>query len=83
MKLQTVRAVYRDGGLIFADPSQTPEDGEEVVVTFLEKDEQQAWLERDPIQALRGRGRGENLVEQLLESRHQDRHHNEQDPRIL
>ena len=27
----------------------------------------------DPIQALRGRGRGENLVEKLLESRRQDR----------
>ena len=72
MKLRSVRAVYKDGELIFPDPCRTPEDGEEVVVTFVERVEEQQPLERDPIEALRGRGRGENLVEKLLESRRKD-----------
>ncbi|MFN8476012.1 MAG: AbrB/MazE/SpoVT family DNA-binding domain-containing protein [Anaerolineae bacterium] len=32
---------------------------------------------RDPIAALRGRGRGERLVEQLLEARREDREQDE------
>lgn len=59
MRLQTTRAIYKDGALIFVDPALAPEDGTEVVVTFVEKPEHQA-IEGDPIQALRGRGKGED-----------------------
>ena len=33
--------------------------------------------QKDPIQALRGRGKGEQLVERLLQSRRDDRHRDE------
>jgi len=73
MRLQTARAIYEDGRLIFADPWLVPRDGTEVVVTFLWEFEQDVIPEVDPIQALRGRGKGEGLVEKLLQSRHEDR----------
>jgi hypothetical protein len=72
MRLQTARAIYKDGGLIFADPRLTLEDGTEVVVTFLERTQRED-LDVDPIQALRGRGKGEGLVDKLLQSRNEDR----------
>lgn len=78
MRLQTVRAIYRDGGLLFLDPTLAPEDGTEVVVTFLEKPQKETTFEMDPIQALRGRGKGEGLVEKLLKSRREDRDQDEQ-----
>ncbi len=37
MKLQTVHAIFKDGFLIFADPTLVPRDGTEVVVTYLEE----------------------------------------------
>ena len=73
MRLQVVRAIYKDGTLIFAQPELTPKDGAEVVVTYIADDRA---LERntiDPIHALRGRGKGEPLVERLLQSRREDR----------
>jgi hypothetical protein len=73
MRLQTARAIYEDGRLIFADPWLVPRDGTEVVVTFLWEFEQDVIPEVDPIQALRGRGKGEGLVEKLLQSRQEDR----------
>lgn len=77
MRLQTTRAIYKDRGLIFADPRLAPEDGTEVVVTFLERPQRQVTPEFDPIQALRGRGKGEGLVEKLLQSRNEDREKDE------
>lgn len=69
MDLQSVRAIYKDRVLVFADPDQAPQDGTEVIVTFVEKGQEGVALGVDPIQALRGRGRGEKLVERLLQSR--------------
>jgi hypothetical protein len=77
MRLQTTRAIYEDGGLVFTDPRLTPEDGTEVVVTFLERPRRED-LNVDPIQALRGRGKGEGLVDKLLQSREEDREKDEQ-----
>lgn len=37
MRLQTVRAIYRDGGLVFIDPELAPDDGTEVMITFVEE----------------------------------------------
>jgi len=78
MKLQAVRAIYRDGTLVFADPELAPKNGAQVIVTFLEELRAEATLEGDPIQALRGRGKGEKLVEKLLRSRQEDRERDEQ-----
>ena len=78
MKLQTVRAIYKDDKLIFADPRRIPEDGDEVVVTFVEKPRDQAATDMDPIQALKGRAKGEGLLERLLQSRREDRERDEQ-----
>jgi hypothetical protein len=77
MRLQTARAIYKDGGLVFTDPRLAPEDGTEVVVTFLKQSRQEE-LDVDPIQALRGRGKGERLVDKLLQSRNEDREKDEQ-----
>mgnify|MGYP006291519645 CR=1 FL=1 len=78
MELQTVRAIYKNGGLIFVDPTLAPMDGAEAVLTFLKDSEREVALEVDPIQALRGRGKGEGLVEKLLQSRQKDREKDEQ-----
>ena len=78
MKLQAVRAIYKDGTLVFADPELAPKNGAQVIVTFLEELRTQVALEGDPIQALRGRGKGEKLVEKLLRSRREDRERDEQ-----
>lgn len=83
MRLQTARAVYKDGALVFADPELAPRDGTEVIITYLEKFRAMTILEVDPIQALRGRGKGEGLVEKLLQSRQEDRERNEQSFRRL
>ena len=78
MRLQTARAIYKDGRLIFADPRLVPRNGAEVVVTFLWEFEQDVTPKPDPIQALRGRGKGEGLVEKLLQSRQEDKELDEQ-----
>ena len=77
MRLQTVHAIYKDGTLVFANPELAPKDGTEVVVTFLEGVQTEVISTVDPIQALRGRGKGERLVERLLQSRREDRESNE------
>ena len=69
MELQAVQALYRDGRLIFADPKMRPQDGAKVLVTYLVQPRIQIAPEIDPIEALRGRGKGEKLVEKLLQSR--------------
>lgn len=66
MRLQVVRAIYKDGTLIFAHPELTPRNGTEVVITYLEKLGAEGVRGVDPIQALRGQGKGERLVERRL-----------------
>jgi len=77
MRLQAAHAVYKEGTLIFADPELAPRDGAEVVVTFLEELQREESLEMDAIRALRGRGKGERLVERLLQARREDRERDE------
>ncbi|RPI54405.1 MAG: hypothetical protein EHM56_06290 [Chloroflexi bacterium] len=83
MGLRTAHAIYKDGALIFADPEMAPEDGAEVVVTFLERFSLELTAETDPIRSLRSRGKGEKLVEKLLESRREDRERDERGRRHL
>jgi hypothetical protein len=75
MRLQTTQAIYANGKLIFLDPELAPRDGMEAVATFLE--DPQGLTISNTIQALRGRGRSEKLVERLLQSRQEDRAHDE------
>ena len=70
--LQTVHAIFKEGRLVFADPALAPKDGVEVVVTYFEEAPVEEQQGVDPLQALRGRGQGEQLVERLLESRRLD-----------
>jgi len=77
MRLQVVRAVYKDGTLIFTEPQLTPRDGTEVILTYVEEEEKVGQPVMDPIRALRGRGKGERLVEKLLQSRQEDRQRDE------
>jgi hypothetical protein len=83
MRLQAVRAIFKDGVLIFADPTLAPKNGAEVVVTYLEETQTETLRGVDPIQALRGRGRGERLVERLWQARREDREHDERSCRRL
>jgi hypothetical protein len=75
--LQIVRAIYKGGTLIFTKPELAPRDGTEVILTSLEEGRVEEQPEGDPIQALRGRGKGERLVEKLLQSRREDRRRDE------
>jgi len=65
------------------DPQQIPEvyDFIDVLVKKRRKKRElispEAMNQKDPIQALRGRGKGEQLVERLLQSRRDDRHRDE------
>lgn len=77
MRLQVARTIYKNGTLIFTQPELTPQDGTEVILTYLDEGSVEARPSVDPIQALRGRGRGEHLVEKLLGSRREDRERNE------
>ena len=72
MGLQAVRAVYKGGTLIFTNPEFTPKDGTEVMVTYLEEERAEDVSRQDPLLALRGRGKGERLVERLLQARQED-----------
>ena len=77
MRLQVIRAIYKGGALIFTQPELTPRDGTEVILTYVEEVEKEEQPTVDPIRALRGRGKGEHLVEKLLQSRREDRQHDE------
>jgi hypothetical protein len=83
MKLQTVHAIFKNGTLIFADSTLVPKDGTEVVVTYLKEPKAEALEGRDPIKALRGRGKGERLVEKLWQVRREDREQDERSCRRL
>ena len=80
--LKAVRAIYKEGKLIFADEEMAPKDGAEVIITFLE-DSNESVPEIDAIVALRGRGKGEKLVEKLLQSRREDLERDERNYRRL
>jgi hypothetical protein len=73
MRLQVVRAIYYDGTLVFAHPEVVPRNGTEVVVTYLDDSGVEGRRGVDPLQALRGRGKGESLVARLLQARREDR----------
>ena len=75
--LHTVHAIFKDGVLLFADPALVPHDGTEVVVTYFEAPQAEAPRGGDPVRTLRGRGKGERLVEKLLHARREDREHDE------
>jgi hypothetical protein len=81
--LRTVHAVFKEGVLIFADPALVPQDGTEVVVTYFEAPQAKAPHGGDPLRTLRGRGKGERLVEKLLQARREDREHDERSYRYL
>jgi len=53
------------------------------VVTYLEEFRTEALSRVDPIQALRGRGKGERLVERLVQARREDRERDERSHRRL
>jgi hypothetical protein len=80
--LKAVRAIYKEGKLIFADEKTAPKDGTEVIVTFLE-DSNESVPKIDAIAALKGRGKGERLVEKLLQSRREDLERDERKYRHL
>ena len=79
IRLQAARAIYRDGLLLFDDPAQAPSGATEVLVTYAEEFSE---TERDgrigALAAIRGRGKGEQLVERLLQARRGDREQDEQ-----
>jgi hypothetical protein len=81
--LHTVHAIFKNGALIFADPTLVPQDGTEVVVTYFEAPRDEGPRGVDPLRALRGRGKSERLVEKLLQARREDREHDERSTRHL
>lgn len=80
--LKAVHAVCQEGRFIFANEKITPKDGTEVVITFFE-DSTESVSRVDAIASLRGRGKGERLVEKLLQSRQEDLEHDERNCRRL
>jgi hypothetical protein len=83
MRLRSVRAIYKGGALVFSQPELTPRDGTEVILTYLDEGQVEGHRPVDPVQALRGRGKGERLVENLLASRQEDRDRNESGSPVL
>ena len=82
-RLHVVHAIFKDGTLIFADPTLAPQDGTEVVVTYFEAPQAEIPHGVEPLRALRGRGKGERLVEKLLRARREEREHDERSSRHL
>jgi len=76
--LKATYAIYKKGRLAFTDEQTVPEDGTRIIVIFLEE-----MGGTDPIKALRGRGKGERLVEKLLKSRREDLEADERSTRNL
>lgn len=76
MRLQVGRAIYQSGTLIFKQPHLSPRDGTEVILTYLDETNVEDRPPNDPIQILRGRGKGEHLVDNLLKSRREGRERN-------
>ncbi|GEM_PF-2880039 len=76
MELQAVHAIFKNGRLIFSNLDMAPKNDSEVLVTFIVRSSERTLENIDPIQALRGRGKGDHLVEKLLKSRNEDRNRN-------
>ncbi len=68
-----VYAIYRQGKLVFSKPDLAPSDGTEVLVTFVKESTEDDSPGSAALNALRGRGRGEGLVDKLLTARRLDR----------
>jgi hypothetical protein len=81
--LRTAHAIFKEGVLIFADPALAPRDGTEVVVTYFEAPPTEAPRGGAPLHILRGRSKGERLVEKLLQARREDREYDERSYRAL
>gem|GEM_PF-1293514 len=80
IRLQAARAIYRDGLLLFDDPAQAPSGATEVLVTYAEEfSETGRDYRAGALEALRGRGKGEQLVERLLQARREDREQDDRD----
>ena len=77
MELQAAHAIYENGRLIFTELDMAPANGSEVLVTYLARASKKTFTNIDPILELRGRGKGERLVEKLLKSRNEDRNRDE------
>jgi len=80
--IKTVKAIYKEGQFIFLDEMIVPKDGTEVTITFTE-DSENKMSGLDAIDALYGRGKGEKLLEKLLELRREDLEHDERNYRRL
>ncbi len=84
IRLQAARAIFRDGVVVFADPTSAPSGVTEVLVTYAEQSPQVEGDDRaGAIRALRGRGKGEGLVDRLLQARREDREQDERGHRSL
>ena len=66
-------AVYRAGRLDFTEPARPPQEGSEVLVTFVEEAPAAEAPGLCALRLLRGRGKGEGLVEKLLLQREHGR----------
>lgn len=73
MQLKTAFANYQKGKLIFRQPDVQIQDGSEVVVAYIENLPTQKQEKLSILKLLRGRGKGEDLVEKLLLSREEDK----------
>lgn len=72
----------KKGRLIFLDKAILPKDGTEVTVIFKDDTDDKISFE-EAIKALRGRGKGEGLLEKLLKMRKEDREKDEETYRRL
>lgn len=72
MTTRSVRAVYRAGRLDFTAPERPPREGAEVLVTFVEEAPAAEAPGLRALRLLRGRGKGEELVEKLLLERERE-----------
>jgi hypothetical protein len=80
--LKSVRAIYNKEKITFLDETEIPEDGTEVIVIF-EKNSEDKMSGLDAIKALRGSGKGEGLLDELLKSRKEDLELDEKNYRYL
>ena len=56
MRLQVVRAIYKGGGLIFAQPELTPRNGTEVILTCVDEAEREQQPAVDSTSSIAGTG---------------------------
>jgi len=73
MKMQTVHAKYRHRRLAFQGRAPAIPDGADVMVVFSAQMTDPGCEEPDAVALLRGRAKGEQITEKLLEARREDR----------